>query len=94
VFASNLKDLFYEIKYHYFSIDLPKASPTQRPLRITDKEQSSGRTGEGEFQSFRCLASGGQGNATTPLDILIDKSMVCDNEVDCVYGGMDEANCK
>lgn len=93
IMANELKNFYFDLKYHFFEIDFERiiftsgGSAREAPSSFSFRQfMSQDKCG------FRCPMTKMKTNLT--LQICLDETLVCDNEVDCIFNESDEKNCK
>lgn len=103
IVADKLEKFYFEIKYHFYKIDFNadlrrlqlldsfKRNSKQQDYEQYDSLQSDDdKILKNENCDFKCFTSKMNGS----LPICLDETLVCDDEVNCVYNDLDEANCR
>jgi len=91
--ASNLDEMFYEVRYHYFTIAAEAVDDGE--LVVTSKKQAVKTRSGQEMRTdcdFRCPEA--VSNSNRSVDVCVSGKMVCDGEIDCIFNDADELNCK
>ena len=98
ILADNLQDFYYDIKYHFFSINLKSHNEISIPFNKNGNNSqardlsSNSNAFKSDFILFKC--SSALNNLNKTIEIFLDENMVCDSEIDCIYNDFDEFNCK
>lgn len=97
ILANNLHDFYFEMKYHFFSINLENKKKISTSLKNGNTSQvrdlsSNSKAFKSHFSLFKCPSA--LNNVNESIEIFLDENMECDNEIDCIYNGFDEFNCK
>jgi hypothetical protein len=98
----------FEVKYHFYKFDFHVSSTLNDnlrvinnkaqhrdnksvPFRLNDAESEKLKNSDKYNCDFRCNHDSVNGSLS--FKVCIDESLVCDNEVDCIFSGYDELNC-
>ena len=93
ILATDLREFYYEIRYHFFEIE----QASQSKLSTATQSETIGldfvlKSMNSQKCSFKCPA--GPNASSSLTEICLDEVLICDNEVDCIYNNADELNCK
>jgi hypothetical protein len=108
ILANNLDKFNFEVKYHFYKFDFHVSSTLNDnlrvinnkaqhrdnksvPFRLNDAESEKLKNSDKYNCDFRCNYDSVNGSLS--FKVCIDESLVCDNEVDCIFSGYDELNC-
>ncbi len=97
VMATELENFNFEIKYHFFEIDFDKTvfmNSKTKEIEITSAASHFNfrRIVNSDNCQFRCPLA--KINSNISVQICLDETLVCDNEVECILSDSDEINCK
>lgn len=93
IMASELKYFYFELKYHFFEIDFDKIIFMEKSVsrELNANQFTFRRIVSNDKCAFRCPMSKMYNNIS--LQICLDETLICDNEVDCIFSESDELNC-
>lgn len=105
IISDNLDKFYFEIKYHFYKIEFSGADSSARKLK-SESSDVSDTSDRGLFSGlkndkydscdFKCGVADSSSHTSQENDfhICLDESLVCDQEVHCIYSDFDEVNCK
>lgn len=103
-----VRKLNFEIKYNFYSINLPSfkneiIEKNYKQVLSQESDSVAKMNSKTEYETmfknddceFKCYTIDDLTNSSfnSSFRVCIDESLVCDNEVHCIFNGLDEANC-
>ncbi|RNA36355.1 dorsal-ventral patterning tolloid 1, partial [Brachionus plicatilis] len=107
--SDKLKRFYFEIKYNFFSVNLPTyrndiieknykeqiAQASRHDSKhLIDNKIIYETMYDNVDCDFKCYTvEDAENKSNNVIQMCIDSSLVCDDEVHCIYNGLDESNC-
>ena len=102
ILAFNLKKFYFDLRYHYYQVDFETLTIENNPslnsdqnkilFNVAQRQIYKNMNEKSENCDFRCGTS--LNETSSSVQICLDETLICDNEIHCIFNESDEINCK